>query len=142
MILPNNPRNGCVNSSVNPAWWHGARQVSLARQSRINALTTRSKKDLLSPSNDRAFVYAQLVRNMESAFIKLRRHQHRCGELFIALRYRDYQQRSLSAPKPTTDSTQEILPIVHTLFDQLFASGVLRATQIWLSRLGMPSVAN
>ena len=94
-------------------------------------------KTFSSPSNDRAFVYAQLVRNTESAFIKLRRHQHRCGELFIALRYRDYQQRSLGVRlNRTTDSTQEILPIVHTLFDQLFASGVhYRATQIWLNRL-------
>jgi hypothetical protein len=94
-------------------------------------------KTFTSPSSDKQFVYAKLVRNVESAFIRLRRHRQRTREIYVALRYRDYQERGLGARlNRATDSTQEVLPVVQALFEKLFRPGQeYRTTQIWLTRL-------
>tara|TARA_E500000178_G_scaffold351672_2_gene413321 strand:- start:9990 stop:11300 length:1311 start_codon:yes stop_codon:yes gene_type:complete len=94
-------------------------------------------KTFSSPSRDTQFIYAKLVRNVESAFIKLRRHQHRTAEIYISLRYSDYRQRGLGVRlNRATDSTQEILPLIRRLFDQIIEPDrEYRATQVWLTRL-------
>ena len=94
-------------------------------------------KTFTTPSPDKAFVYAKLVRNVESAFIKLRRHKQRAGEIHIALRFKNYHEFGLGARlSRSTDSTQEVLPMVRELFEKLFRPGhEYRTTQIWLTRL-------
>lgn len=120
--------------------WHELRGVNLL------PVTTNPKpanvsigkgKTFTTPSSDKAFIYAKLVRNVESAFIKLRRHQQRTKEIYVDLRFKDYQQFGLGARlNRATDSTQEVLPAVRELFEKLFRMGCeYRATQIVLSRL-------
>jgi DNA polymerase-4 len=94
-------------------------------------------KTFTTPSPDKAFVYAKLVRNVESAFIKLRRHKQRTKEIHVSLRLKDYQQFGLGAQlNRATDSTQEVLPMVRELFERIFRPGLeYRTTQIWLTRL-------
>jgi hypothetical protein len=94
-------------------------------------------KTFSQPSNDRDFVYAKLIRNLESAFIKLRRHQMRAGEIAVSLRYKDYRQVGLGASLSRSVTTaQDVTPIVRQLFGQLHVSGSeYRATGVVLGKL-------
>jgi DNA polymerase-4 len=94
-------------------------------------------KTFTPPSRDREFVYAQLVRNVESAFIKLRRHRLRAKWLAVALRHQDFREDAAEAElsRPTS-ATLEVMPVVRTLFDELFSPAVeYRATMIVLGKL-------
>lgn len=94
-------------------------------------------KTFTAPSNDRNFVYAKLVRNVESAFIKLRRHNLAARELALTLRRVDYAERSLGVrlTRPTT-SPQEAMEALRPLFERLFREGeTYRSTMAVLNRL-------
>lgn len=91
-------------------------------------------KTFTAPSPDPDFIYAKLVRNIESAFIKLRRHRLKARRFAVSLRKQDYTERGLETrlSRPTA-SVQEVLPIVREIFEDLYESGVpYRATQIVL----------
>ncbi len=94
-------------------------------------------KTFTAPSENRDFVYGKLVRNVESAFIKLRRYRLRARVLAVALRRRDYEQTGLEARlnRPTA-ATQEVMPLVKALFDKLYVPGAsYRATMVVLTKL-------
>jgi len=94
-------------------------------------------KTFTSPSGDRDYVYARLVRNVESACIKLRRHHLCARRITVALRRRDFLQSALQArlSRPSS-SAQEMLPVVRKLFDALYVPGVeYRATTVLLEEL-------
>jgi DNA polymerase IV len=97
-----------------------------------------SKTKTFSPcSCDRDYVRARLVRNAESAFIKLRRHQLRSKSLSVFLRRQDYGASAAEARlnRPTA-AIVEALPAIEQLFDSLFRAGVeYRATGIVLGQL-------
>ena len=80
---------------------------------------------------------AKLIRNVESAFIKMRRHKLRARSLVVMLRKKDYSQAGLEARLDrATASTQEVVPLVTQLFDQLYAPGPeYRSTMVVLGRL-------
>lgn len=94
-------------------------------------------KTFSTPSDDREFVYAKLVRNLESAFIKLRRYQLRTTEIAISLRLRDYGERALAVRLPHgVDTALEVMPAVRIMFDMLYISGATyRASGVVLGRL-------
>lgn len=94
-------------------------------------------KTFTAPSADRNFVQAALVRNLESAFIKLRRHRLKTGQLTVILRQRDFSQAGLEARlNRATFSDQEALPLLQALFANLFLAGAeYRATAVILGRL-------
>lgn len=94
-------------------------------------------KTFTAPSDDRDFVYAKLVRNMESAFIKLRRYDLCAREVILFLRHTDYRQDVMEVKlnRPTS-STPEIVPLMRGVFDALYEPGATyRATMIVLSKL-------
>lgn len=120
--------------------WHELRGVNLLAVNpapKPANISLGKGKTFTTPSSDKEFVYAKLVRNVESAFIKLRRHKQRTREIHISLRFKDYQQFGLGAKlNRPTDSTQEVLPMVRRLFEKIFRDGYeYRTTQIWLTRL-------
>ncbi|MDF7801512.1 DNA polymerase IV [Pontiellaceae bacterium B1224] len=120
--------------------WHELRGVNLlpvTPNPKPANVSIGKGKTFTTPSTDRDFVYAKLVRNVESAFIRLRRHKQRTKEVYIALRLKNYEQFGLGAQlNRATDSTQEVLPLVKKLFGKIFRSGYeYRTTQIWLTRL-------
>lgn len=94
-------------------------------------------KTFTAPSRDRDFVYARLVRNVESAFIKLRRHRLRARKILVALRWQDFRCRAVEARlSRSTSATPEVLPVVRELFDHLFEEGgTYRATLVVLEEL-------
>lgn len=102
------------------------------------AQASLSKTKTFTPaSNDSHFVRAQLIRNMESAFIKLRRHHMRTKGIGIYLKNNDHRGQGLFAELARhTDSPLEGVKIVSQLFDQLFNPSVrYRATGVWLHNL-------
>jgi len=120
--------------------WHELRGVNLlpvTPNPKPANVSLGKGKTFTAPSSDKNFIYAKLVRNVESAFIRLRRHRQRTKEIYIALRLKNYQEFGLGAQlNRATDSTQEVLPMVKALFDQIYRPGhEYRTTQIWLTRL-------
>lgn len=94
-------------------------------------------KTFSPPSNDPNFVYAALIRNVESAFIKLRRHRLRAKKLVVVLRRQDFSETGLETVlNRSTAAAQEVMPTVKTLFDALFEQGApYRTTTVALGKL-------
>jgi len=99
--------------------------------------TIMKSKTFTPATDDRAFVYAKLVRNVESAFMKARRYQLRAGALGVVLRHQDFRHDGMEArlSRPTS-ATLEVMPFIKELFGQVFRAGSrYRATMIVLGRL-------
>lgn len=89
------------------------------------------------PSTDREFVRSQLARNVESAFIKLRRHRLRADGVAVYLRDAEFKTAGVEAEfERSTSSVFEGVKAVLPLFDRLFAAGkAYRLTGVVLFRL-------
>jgi len=97
-----------------------------------------SKGKTFTPaSSDRDYVFARLVKNIESAFIKLRRHSLRAGLISIVLRDRDFRHSGVEAKLSSSTSTaMQVLPLARELFDKVFEAGrEYRATIVVLARI-------
>jgi len=120
--------------------WNELRGIS------INPVTTEEKsvyysiskcKTFTAPSSDRDFVWAKLVRNLESALIKARRYKLRPRVVAVALRRQDFHQDGLEVKlnRPAS-AVHEILPLVRDMFDALYHPGVeYRTTMVVLGKL-------
>lgn len=99
--------------------------------------TVSKCKTFTAPSSDREFVFAKLVRNIESACIKLRRHKLRARVLYVSLRRKDYAQAGIEADlNRATASTIELVPLLRGMFDRLYQPGIeYRATMIVLGKV-------
>lgn len=103
-----------------------------------NSYATISKcKTFTAPSDNADFIYAKLVRNVESACIKARRYRLRARLLDVAIRKTDFSQRFVEAElSRATSSPQELMPLVRTMFDRLYEPGLeYRATVVVLGKL-------
>lgn len=116
------------------------------RGEEIYPINTRPKADQVSlsktktfspPSSDKDFVRAQLLRNLESAFIKLRRHRLRAKALTIFLVNHEFRGMGLSAElSRSTASTHEAAQMASKLYNMLFdPSSKYRKTGIVLNDL-------
>lgn len=94
-------------------------------------------KTFTSPSSDREFVYAKLVRNVESAFIKMRRFHLRAGWMCVVLRRRDFSHHGLEVQlSRATAATPEVLPVVKEAFKKIFEENTeYRTTIVSLGKL-------
>lgn len=99
--------------------------------------TILKSKTFTPATSDKDFVYAKLMRNVESAFIKARRHKLRPRLLGVVLRQQDFHHDGAEAKlnRPTA-STLEVVPVIRELFERVFKEGTLyRATMIVLGKL-------
>ena len=99
---------------------------------------TVMKSHTFSPSTtDRELIYAELVRNAEACFAKLRRLKLRARLLGVGLRQQDFQHVGGEAPlDPPTAMEREALPALRDLFDRAFQNGTIyRATLVVLGTL-------
>ena len=109
----------------------------LSTEEKTSYGTLIKSKTFTPPSGERTLVYAKLVRNAESVFLRARRHHLRAGMVAVVLRRHDFHHDGVEArlSRPAT-SAQETLPLLHDLFGKVFAEGRLyRATMIVLGRL-------
>jgi DNA polymerase IV len=99
---------------------------------------TISKCKTFTPSSsNKDFIYAGVINNAESAFIKLRRYRLKSGSITIILRRQNFEQAGLKAIlNHPTSSVQVAMPFVRLLFNQLFKySADYRATSVILGKL-------
>ena len=99
--------------------------------------TIIKSKTFTPASRDRAFVYAQLIRNVELAFVRSRRFKLRPRMIGVVLRRQDFHHAGLEATlnRPTA-ATLEVLPVVEEMYRRVFHESVdYRATLICLGHL-------
>lgn len=96
------------------------------------------KTKTFTPSSaDPAYVWAQVLKNLENACIKVRQYRLQARGFMVVLRRADFGSRSQEAhfSRPSA-FPHEIIPCMRMLFEELFERGVAyRATGIVLSGL-------
>ena len=94
-------------------------------------------KTFTPPSNNKEFIKAQLLRNLESAFIKLRRHHLRTKTIAVYLRDAEFKSYGFAAELTrATASTLEAAPLASNLLDQAFKPGLkYRQTGVFFDHL-------
>ena len=109
--------------------WHelrGEAVYPINTQVKDDQATLSKTKTFTPASNDKEFVRAQLLRNVESAFIKLRRHHLRAKSLTIFLVNKEFRSNGLCAElSRSTASTHEAVEMASKLFDRLFDGAIL-----------------
>lgn len=103
-----------------------------------------SKTKTFAPaSNQASYVYAQALRNLESAGIKARRYALAPHTVVLFLKTHDFRIRSLEAHlSRASNSPVDLAPILRTLFDQLWnGDTTYRATGVILGQL-QPAAPN
>ena len=94
-------------------------------------LTVSKCRTFGAVSRDRHYVRARISRNLESAFIKLRRNGMRAGTITVALRREDFTQWGCEARlNRRTSSTSEAIPLAMKLFDQVYKDGEAYRTAV------------
>ncbi|HMP71691.1 MAG TPA: DNA polymerase IV [Kiritimatiellia bacterium] len=120
--------------------WHELRGESVypvTDEEKTDYASVSKCKTFTAPSSDREFVYAKLVRNVESALIKLRRHRLRARVVYAGLRRKDYAQHGLEAKlNRGTAAVVEMLPVIQAMFERLYVPGVeYRSTMVVMTKL-------
>lgn len=123
--------------------WHelrGARRFRLEQNPQRSYDSMMKGHTFAPPSGDPDFIFAEALNNLERALAKLRRHQHRCGEIGLSLRLKDYDHQSAALRiAPLSDSNAALVPRLRQLFNALFEDGAIyRSTNVWLAELEPP----
>ena len=116
---------------------HGKSVLPLETKEKDTYQSIQKFKTFSPPSRDRAFVFAQLSKNIENACMKARRFHLVAGGAVCLLRTQDFRDFGLEVKfsRPTAFS-HEVLHALTPLFDQLFFPSLLyRSTGVWLCRL-------
>jgi len=120
--------------------WHelrGEQVYSVSTEPKEKYLSISKTKTFSPSSADRDLVKGRLVRNLESACIKLRRHNLSARSLTIYLRRQDFSAAASEARLGGhSSSTLDFTGACAALFDEVFESGTLyRATGAILSEI-------
>ena len=120
--------------------WHelrGEAVYPVVTQEKEDYASISKTKTFTPPSSEKDFVKAQLVRNLESAFIKMRRYKLRAKKVCIFLRDQEFHSSGIEgAFDRSTASTLDAVSIVGDLFEKIFSPGTAyRLTGIVLSKM-------
>lgn len=101
-----------------------------------------SKTKTFTPSAMREFVYAQLLKNVENACIKARRHDLAARRIIIFLKQNDFRTSAAEAViNRATAYPQDLVRVLRELFDRIFVPGVVyRATGIVLTDIATANI--
>ncbi len=93
----------------------------LIKEEKTDYASISKCKTFTPPSSEKKFVHAQLLRNLESAMIKLRRHDLAAKGVSVFLRQEDFKSHGMEAEfNHATSSARDALEAVNRLFEQLF----------------------
>jgi len=108
---------------------NGEQVYSLTLADKTDYASISKTKTFTPPSSDRAVVLAQLMKNMENACIKARRHNLVAKGIVAFLKTQDFQTRGLEAKfnRPTAFPS-DMVKIVKELFNKMF--GGLKAARV------------
>lgn len=120
--------------------WHELRGRSVypvTTEEKTDYATVSKCKSFTGPNADVNFIWAKLVRNLESAFIKLRRHRLKAKLLTVGLRLNDFRQTGVEGRlNRATSAPAEALPLLRTLFERIYEPGAAyRATMVCLGKI-------
>jgi DNA polymerase-4 len=94
-------------------------ELELAEKTSYHSI--QKMKTFSPPSADKAFVFAQLSKNIENACIKARCYKLAASGIIIFLRQQDFRDRGLAIRfSRATAFPHEMLPLIESAFDQLF----------------------
>lgn len=118
--------------------WHELRGTQIYQVSDVpkaDPLSISKTKTFAPVSSDRDIVKGQLIRNLESAFIRLRRHGLSARSLVVILRREDFTHIALAGSLTRhSSSTFNFMDLAVDLFDRIFESSLFyRATGVVLS---------
>ncbi len=107
--------------------WHelrGESVIPLVLEEKHDYASIGKCKTFTPASTDKDFVHAQLLRNFESAFIKLRRHRLCAKGIAVYLREQDFKSYGveMELDRPTS-STLDITRWVGELFEKVYQPG-------------------
>jgi hypothetical protein len=113
----------------------GIRVYGIVTESKDTYLSISKTKTFSPQSGDRELVKAQLFRNMESAFIKLRRHGLSARNITAYLRAADFSYKGAEGRLTRhSSSTLDFTRVLAEIFEHIFEPGVIyRATGAVLS---------
>lgn len=136
-----------------PEWWivrhltkpfyeiwqelHGKSVLPLDTKDKDDYQSIQKFKTFSPPSNDRAFLFAQLAKNIENACMKARRYHLAAKGAVCLLRTQDFRDFGLEVKfsRPTAFS-HEVIRALEPLLEQLFFPSLLyRSTGVWLCQL-------
>jgi DNA polymerase IV len=107
---------------------NGESVYEIVTQEKTDYASISKTKTFTPPSRDGSFVLAQLMKNMENACIKARRHKLIAKGIVVFLKTQDFKTVGLEAKfsRPTAFPS-DMVKIVRHLFDKMFDSGRRRA---------------
>ena len=116
---------------------HGMVVFPLDTQEKTTYSSIQKVKTFTPPSNDRAFVFAQLSKNIENACIKARRYKLAARGAVMLLKTQQFRLQSVAVTlSRATAFPHEILSVIAPVYDQVFQpSETYRATGIVLTKL-------
>ena len=120
--------------------WHelrGEMIYPLNPEEKTSYASISKTKTFTPPSKDYEYVKAHLLRNTESAFIKLRRHHLRVKRLIVYLRQQDFRGRAMQGDlSRSTICPLEAFAMVEELLKAVYQPNILyRSTGIILTNL-------
>lgn len=100
---------------------HGESVYPIVVEEKSSYASISKTKTFTPPSSDEVYVYAQLLKNLENACIKARRHMLVARRIVIYLREGDFRSEALEAKitRPTAFPI-EITPLVKTMFREIY----------------------
>jgi len=118
--------------------WQELRGVSVytvSNQPKEKYLSISKTKTFMPASSDKDFVKGQLMRNLESAFIKLRRHHLSARTIVVYLRKSDFREKGVEARiNRQSSSTLDFTAVCSQLFESVFEpQAVYRSTGVIIS---------
>lgn len=111
---------------------NGEMVMPLVLEEKTSYASIQKFRTFTPPSNDSAFVFSQLSKNIENGCIKLRRHGLSAPSAAVILRTQDFRHaaREITLVRPT-NLPPEILPDIADVFKKMFSPRILyRATGI------------
>ena len=118
--------------------WHelrGKPVYELCLEAKEKYLSISKSKTFMPASNNKDFINGQLIRNLESAFIKLRRHHLSAAAITAYLRRSDFREYGIKAKlNRHSSSTLDFMEICAELLDDIFDPALFyRATGVIIS---------
>ncbi len=113
---------------------NGYSVYSVTAEEKTDYASISKTKTFTPPSKEKAFVYAQLIKNLENACIKARRHHLVAGKVVAFLKTQEYSYSGLEATLNRLSSfPMDIAPLAKEMFEKIFEENVpYRATGIVL----------
>lgn len=111
--------------------------LPLNLEPKVDYASVQKVKTFTPPSNNRAFVFSQLSKNIENACIKARRYNLAAQEVYIFLKTQNFTYCGIELKlSRKTNIPIEIIQATESVFDQIFSSKQLyRATGVTLLKL-------